>query len=91
MQSPVSFKSRSSSYSAFCLKPLQTGNCKENQRLLNIVMQLRKAANHPYLFEGQEDRTLDEFGDHIITNSGLSISVYHFIALINFDPIQARW
>lgn len=39
-------------------------------RLLNIVMQLRKAANHPYLFDGQEDRKLDEYGDHVITNSG---------------------
>jgi SNF2 family DNA or RNA helicase len=26
----------------------------ERSRLLNIVMQLRKCANHPYLFEGQE-------------------------------------
>ena len=27
--------------------------------VLNIVMQLRKCCNHPYLFEGVEDRTLD--------------------------------
>ena len=26
-------------------------------KLLNIVMQLRKASNHPYLFDGTEDKT----------------------------------
>merc|ERR1719460_3133511 len=39
-------------------------------RLLNLVMQLRKCCNHPYLFEGVEDKTLDPFGDHIVTNCG---------------------
>jgi SWI/SNF-related matrix-associated actin-dependent regulator of chromatin subfamily A member 5 len=39
-------------------------------RLLNLVMQLRKCCNHPYLFEGAEDKTLDPFGDHLVTNSG---------------------
>eukprot|EP00966_Prymnesium_polylepis_P052368 1212806-Prymnesium_polylepis.1 len=39
-------------------------------RLMNIVMQLRKCCNHPYLFEGAEDKSLDPFGDHLITNSG---------------------
>jgi SWI/SNF-related matrix-associated actin-dependent regulator of chromatin subfamily A member 5 len=33
-------------------------------------MQLRKAANHPYLFDGTEDMTLPTYGDHLITNSG---------------------
>lgn len=39
-------------------------------KLLNIVMQLRKAANHPYLFEGVEDRTLPPFAEHLVENSG---------------------
>merc|ERR1719460_744225 len=39
-------------------------------RLLNLVMQLRKCCNHPYLFEGAEDKTLDPFGDHIVLNCG---------------------
>ena len=30
-------------------------------------MQLRKMADHPYLFEGVEDRSLDPNGDHLIT------------------------
>jgi SWI/SNF-related matrix-associated actin-dependent regulator of chromatin subfamily A member 5 len=44
---------------------------KEQHRLLNVLMQLRKAANHPYLFEGVEDRTLAEDDvEHLIANSG---------------------
>lgn len=39
-------------------------------RLLNILMQLRKCSNHPYLFEGVEDRSLDPFGDHVVKNCG---------------------
>jgi len=39
-------------------------------QLSNIVMQLRKVAAHPYLFDGVEDRTLDPMGDHVISNCG---------------------
>ena len=39
-------------------------------RLMNLVMQLRKCCNHPYLFEGAEDKSLDPFGDHLVTNCG---------------------
>lgn len=38
--------------------------------VLNIVMQLRKCCNHPYLFPGMEDRALDPMGDHLALNSG---------------------
>jgi SWI/SNF-related matrix-associated actin-dependent regulator of chromatin subfamily A member 5 len=38
--------------------------------ILNIVMQLRKCCNHPYLFPGIEDRTLDPLGDHLYTTCG---------------------
>lgn len=38
--------------------------------ILNIVMQLRKCCNHPYLFAGVEDRKLDPLGDHLILNCG---------------------
>lgn len=37
---------------------------------LNVVMQLRKVCNHPYLFPGIEDETLEDFSDHIASNSG---------------------
>ena len=33
-------------------------------------MQLRKASNHPYLFDGLEDPNADEYGEHLVQNSG---------------------
>jgi SWI/SNF-related matrix-associated actin-dependent regulator of chromatin subfamily A member 5 len=43
-------------YASILKKDVDAINGKggERSRLLNIVMQLRKCANHPYLFEGQE-------------------------------------
>ncbi|GAM19037.1 hypothetical protein SAMD00019534_022120 [Acytostelium subglobosum LB1] len=38
-------------------------------RLLNIVMQLRKCCNHPYLFDGAEEEPYTT-GDHLIKNCG---------------------
>ncbi|KAI0564687.1 chromatin-remodelling complex ATPase ISWI2 [Gracilaria domingensis] len=46
------------------------GKGGDRVRLLNILMQLRKCVNHPYLFDGVEDRSLDPFGEHLIQNSG---------------------
>lgn len=46
------------------------GKGGDRVRLLNIFMQLRKCFNHPYLFDGVEDRSLDPFGDHVIKNCG---------------------
>mmetsp|Transcript_72436 Transcript_72436/g.206187 ORF Transcript_72436/g.206187 Transcript_72436/m.206187 type:complete len:969 (+) Transcript_72436:1339-4245(+) len=33
-------------------------------------MQMRKCCNHPYLFSGVEDRSLDPHGEHVIENCG---------------------
>lgn len=38
--------------------------------ILNIVMQLRKCCNHPYLFPSMEDRSLDPLGDHLFMSCG---------------------
>lgn len=38
--------------------------------ILNIVMQLRKCCNHPYLFPNTEDRSLDPMGEHLVENCG---------------------
>ena len=35
----------------------------------NIIMQLRKCCNHPYLFEGVEDYSLPDLGEHLVKNS----------------------
>ena len=39
-------------------------------RLSNVLMQLRKACGHPYLFDGWEDRSLDPMGEHVVQNCG---------------------
>ena len=39
-------------------------------RLLNIVMQLRKCANHPYLFDGAEPGPPYTTAEHLFENSG---------------------
>ena len=40
---------------------------------MNILMQLRKACNHPYLFEGVEDDSLPIHGEHLVDNAGKMI------------------
>jgi len=35
----------------------------------NLLMQLRKCCNHPYLFDNQEPEGLPDFGQHIIDAS----------------------
>jgi SWI/SNF-related matrix-associated actin-dependent regulator of chromatin subfamily A member 5 len=42
----------------------------ERARLLNIVMQLRKCCNHPYLFQGAEPGPPYETGEHLVENAG---------------------
>ena len=39
---------------------------KEKRFYQNVLMQLRKACNHPYLFEGIEEEGAPILGDHII-------------------------
>ncbi len=38
-------------------------------RLMNILTQLRKCVNHPYLFDGVEPEPF-EIGEHIVEASG---------------------
>lgn len=47
------------------------GGKKEGKtRLLNIVMQLRKCCNHPYLFDGAEPGPPYTTDEHLVDNSG---------------------
>ncbi len=50
----------------------QAGKGGEGGRtaVLNIVMQLRKCVNHPYLFPGIEDRAEDPLGPHLYQTCG---------------------
>ena len=62
-------------YKDILMRDIDTINSGESGKagrtaVLNIVMQLRKACNHPYLFPGQEDRSLNPLGSHLIENCG---------------------
>ncbi|KAI5952612.1 ISW2 [Candida jiufengensis] len=46
------------------------GKREGKTRLLNIVMQLRKCCNHPYLFDGAEPGPPYTTDEHLIFNSG---------------------
>jgi SNF2 family DNA or RNA helicase len=43
---------------------------KDKKFYMNVLMQLRKACNHPYLFEGIEEEGLPVLGEHLIHTSG---------------------
>ncbi|WVQ73853.1 hypothetical protein IAR50_003434 [Cryptococcus sp. DSM 104548] len=47
-----------------------TGKKEGKTRLLNIVMQLRKCCNHPYLFDGAEPGPPFTTDQHLIDNAG---------------------
>jgi SWI/SNF-related matrix-associated actin-dependent regulator of chromatin subfamily A member 5 len=70
MYLPMS-KMQKALYSNILKKDVDAINGKggERSRLLNIVMQLRKCSNHPYLFEGQEPGPPFVEGEHLVENS----------------------
>ncbi|KAK0527865.1 chromatin remodeling complex Adenosinetriphosphatase [Tilletia horrida] len=47
-----------------------SGKKEGKTRLLNIVMQLRKCCNHPYLFDGAEPGPPFTTDEHLVFNSG---------------------
>ncbi|GHJ85429.1 hypothetical protein NliqN6_1831 [Naganishia liquefaciens] len=47
-----------------------TGKREGKTRLLNIVMQLRKCCNHPYLFDGAEPGPPYTTDEHLVNNAG---------------------
>jgi SWI/SNF-related matrix-associated actin-dependent regulator of chromatin subfamily A member 5 len=62
-------------YKQILLRDIDTVNGGANAsgsrtQILNICMQLRKCCNHPYLFPGVEDRSMDPLGDHLVTSCG---------------------
>ncbi len=55
------------------------GDAGSKTRLMNILMQLRKCVNHPYLFDGVEPEPF-ELGEHLVEASGetpLRLSARH--------------
>lgn len=49
---------------------LNSAGKMDKMRLLNILMQLRKCCNHPYLFDGAEPGPPYTTDTHLATNSG---------------------
>eukprot|EP00467_Chlorarachnion_reptans_P021794 CAMPEP_0114518300 /NCGR_PEP_ID=MMETSP0109-20121206/18371_1 /TAXON_ID=29199 /ORGANISM="Chlorarachnion reptans, Strain CCCM449" /LENGTH=1140 /DNA_ID=CAMNT_0001698913 /DNA_START=129 /DNA_END=3552 /DNA_ORIENTATION=- len=62
-------------YTKLLERDIDTINSKSGsrQRLMNIVMQLRKICNHPYLFDGAEEGPPYFEGEHIVNNCGKMI------------------
>lgn len=56
------------------------GKRESKTRLLNIVMQLRKCCNHPYLFEGAEPGPPYTTDEHIIENAGKMVVLDKLLA-----------
>uniref|UniRef100_A0A8C2WC79 Chromodomain helicase DNA binding protein 1-like n=1 Tax=Cyclopterus lumpus TaxID=8103 RepID=A0A8C2WC79_CYCLU len=56
------------SYKAFLMKDLEAFQGNKN-KLLNILMNLRKCVDHPYLFDGVEPEPF-EMGEHLVEASG---------------------
>jgi hypothetical protein len=61
-------------YTKILMKDIDLLNTASNKadrvRLLNILMQLRKCCNHPYLFDGVEPGPPYTTDQHIVTNCG---------------------
>ncbi|CAM9364785.1 unnamed protein product [Ectocarpus fasciculatus] len=62
-------------YKGVLMRDIDTinGTSAGRTAILNIVMQLRKCCNHPYLFPNTEDRNLDPMGEHLVENCGKMI------------------
>lgn len=54
------------------------GDAGSKTRLMNILTQLRKCVNHPYLFDGVESEPF-ELGEHLVTASGEYRSLGHLM------------
>lgn len=61
-------------YTKLLMKDLDVLNTAQNKgekvRLLNILMQLRKCCNHPYLFDGVEPGPPYTTDKHLVENCG---------------------
>ena len=62
-------------YRSILTKDLNSIKGGDKVRLLNVVMQLRKCCNHPYLFDGSEPGPPFTLGDHLVNNSGKMVLV----------------
>ncbi|TFY57604.1 hypothetical protein EVG20_g8476, partial [Dentipellis fragilis] len=66
---------------------VKSANGNSNISLLNIAMELKKAANHPYLFDGAEVKTeaYDEQLKGLVMNSGKMVLLDKLLARLKSD------
>ncbi|KAL6310366.1 P-loop containing nucleoside triphosphate hydrolase protein [Sparassis latifolia] len=66
---------------------VKSSNGNNNISLLNIAMELKKAANHPYLFDGAETRTdnSEETLKGLVMNSGKMVLLDKLLARLRAD------
>ncbi|KAF8628912.1 hypothetical protein AX15_003691 [Amanita polypyramis BW_CC] len=66
---------------------VKSANGNNNISLLNIAMELKKAANHPYLFDGAEVRTdnPEEILKGLVMNSGKMVLLDKLLARLRQD------
>ncbi|KAJ7703020.1 SNF2 family N-terminal domain-containing protein [Mycena rosella] len=66
---------------------VKSANGNNNISLLNIAMELKKAANHPYLFDGAEIRTdnTDDTLKGLVMNSGKMVLLDKLLARLKAD------
>ncbi|KAI5630324.1 putative global transcription activator SNF2L1 isoform X1 [Silurus asotus] len=58
---------------------LNSAGKMDKMRLLNILMQLRKCCNHPYLFDGAEPGPPYTTDTHLVTNSGKMLALHKLL------------
>ncbi|KAJ3068116.1 Chromodomain-helicase-DNA-binding protein 1-like [Podochytrium sp. JEL0797] len=66
-------------YKSILTKNMAVFDTGRKTGLMNILMQLRKCCNHPYLFDGIEPEPF-EAGDHLFTSSGKLLVLDHLLA-----------
>lgn len=71
-------------YKKILLKRPINDICSKNS-MLNVLMQLRKICNHPYLFPGVEDESSPVHGDHLFKVSGKMIILNSLIDKLKFN------
>uniref|UniRef100_A0A3Q2XYW2 Chromodomain helicase DNA binding protein 1-like n=1 Tax=Hippocampus comes TaxID=109280 RepID=A0A3Q2XYW2_HIPCM len=72
-------------YKALLMKDVEAFGSEQNKtRLLNILIQLRKCVDHPYLFDGVEPEPF-EMGEHLIEASGKLCLLDSILAYLQQD------
>lgn len=70
---------------------LNSAGKMDKMRLLNILMQLRKCCNHPYLFDGAEPGPPYTTDTHLITNSGKMLVLDKLLAKLREQGEYCLW